>query len=161
MALHGARPTMLWSLLRHTAAAGSWKLTVQGEAGWQADDVILVASTGDDESQTETCTLLAAKLVPAPGGGWDTEVGLDAPLSHAHHGETEIHNGHTIELRAEVATLTMAVLTMAVLVLTMAVPTLLWLYDLLTMAVRPTYYGSYLLWLSLLLFHLLRPCLPS
>ena len=102
MALHGARPTMVWSLLRHTAAAGAWKLTVQGEAGWQADDVILVASTGDDESQTETCTLLAAKLVPAPGGGWDTEVGLDAPLLHAHHGETEIHNGHTLELRAEV-----------------------------------------------------------
>ena len=102
MALHGARPTMLWSLLRHTSAAGSWKLTVQGEAGWQADDVILVASTGDDESQTETRTLLAAQLVPAPGGGWDTEVGLDAPLSHAHHGETEIHNGHTLELRAEV-----------------------------------------------------------
>ena len=77
MALHGARPTMVWSVLRHTAAAGSWKLTVQGEAGWQVDDVILVASTGDDESQTETRTLLASQLVPAPGGGWDTEVGLD------------------------------------------------------------------------------------
>ena len=102
MALHGARPTMLWSLLRHTAAAGEWKLTVQGEAGWQADDVILVASTGDDESQTETRTLLASQLVPALGGGWDTEVGLDAPLAHAHHGQTEIHNGHTLELRAEV-----------------------------------------------------------
>jgi hypothetical protein len=159
MALHGARPAMVWSVLRYTAAAGAWKLTVQGDAGWQADDVILVASTGDDESQTETRTLLAAQLVPAPGGGWDTEVGLDAPLTltlalalalnlnpnpnpnpkpnlnpnpdpnpdpdpdpdpnpdpnpdpdqvgldaplaHAHHGETEVHSGHTLELRAEV-----------------------------------------------------------
>ena len=143
MALHGARPAMVWSVLRYTAAAGAWKLTVQGDAGWQADDVILVASTGDDESQTETRTLLAAQLVPAPGGGWDTEVGLDAPLAltlalalklnpnpnpnpnpnlnpnpdpnpdpdqvgldaplaHAHHGETEVHSGHTLELRAEV-----------------------------------------------------------
>ena len=42
--------------------------------------------------------------MPAPGGGWDTEVGLDAPLAHAHRGETEVHNGHTLELRAEVAT---------------------------------------------------------
>ena len=40
--------------------------------------------------------------MPAPGGGWDTEVGLDAPLAHAHRGETEVHNGHTLELRAEV-----------------------------------------------------------
>ena len=30
------------------------------------------------------------------------QVGLDAPLAHAHHGETEVHSGHTLELRAEV-----------------------------------------------------------
>ena len=108
MALHGARPTMVWSVLRYTAAAGAWKLTVQGDAGWLVGDVILVASTDDDDDarrqqrQTETKKVLASRLVPAPGGGWDTEVGLDSPLSHAHHGETEIHNGHTLELRAEV-----------------------------------------------------------
>jgi hypothetical protein len=113
VALHGARPAMLWSVLRHTAAAGAWTLTVQGDAGWRADDVILLASTADDESETETRTLVAAQLVPAPGGGWDTEVGLDAPLAHAHHGETEVHNGHTLELRAEVGVISRPTIKLA------------------------------------------------
>ena len=102
LALHGARPTMVWSWLRHSVAAGSWKLTVKGHTGWLPDDVVMIASTGDSEEQTETRTVLASRMVPAPDGGWDTEVVLTGPLSYAHHAETEMHNGHVLELRAEV-----------------------------------------------------------
>ena len=63
----------------------------------------MIASTGDSEEQTETRTVLASRMVPAPDGGWDTEVVLTGPLSYAHHAETEMHNGHVLELRAVAA----------------------------------------------------------
>ena len=51
LALHGARPAVVWSLLRHSAPAGAWKLTVQGDAGWLPGDVVMIASTGDSEAE--------------------------------------------------------------------------------------------------------------
>ena len=41
--------------------------------------------------------------VPAPGGGFDTELQLTSALSFTHIGVTEIHHGHALSMRAEVA----------------------------------------------------------
>ena len=40
--------------------------------------------------------------VPGPGGGFDTELTLEAPLAHTHIAVTEAYGRHLLDMRGEV-----------------------------------------------------------
>ena len=105
LSLHGSRPTNTWSWLRTTAAVGASRLVVQGKQDWGEGDEVIIATTADSEKQTEERTVQAAAWVPAAGGGHDTVLTITAPLAHKHLAVNEVHNGHALSMRAEVAVL--------------------------------------------------------
>ena len=47
--------------------------------------------------------MIGTRPVPAPGGGFDTEVALSVPLTQPHLAVTERHGTHVLDMRAEVA----------------------------------------------------------
>ena len=103
LSLHGKRPSNTWSWLRSTASVGASTLVVQGAHDWDTADELLVAGTSSTDSGTETATVASQRHVPAPGGGFDTELQLTSALGYTHLGVTEIHHGHALSMRAEVA----------------------------------------------------------
>ena len=101
--LHGQKPQQRWSRLRSTAGSGDSHLIVIGRVDWLVDDELLIATTGGNAGQTERKVVASTRPVPALDGTWDTQVMLTQPLSNRHVGVTEVHNGHELEMRAEVA----------------------------------------------------------
>ena len=94
-----------WTQLASTAAAGDTQITVQENTGWEAGDLIAIASTSTDWQQAEEFTIRSIS---------GNTITLDSPLEFSHRGETvRYDNGKTgadgrqwdVEIRAEVALL--------------------------------------------------------
>ena len=67
-----------------------------------------MAGTGNTESDTEHAIVAGTRAVDAADGSVVTEVVVTQALRNDHLGVTEVHNGHTLELRAEVGVLNRA-----------------------------------------------------
>jgi len=54
--------------------------------------------------ETERATVAAVRKLPAPGpgGGFDTELTMEAPLEHTHIAVVEAYGRHLLEMRGEV-----------------------------------------------------------
>ena len=81
---------------------------IQGRVDWQPGDEILVAGTGNSDSDTEHAIVAGTRAVATADGSVDTEVVVTRALRSDHLGVTEVHNGHVLELRAEVGVLNRA-----------------------------------------------------
>jgi cell migration-inducing and hyaluronan-binding protein len=96
-----------WTELSETAEAGSNELKVTEATGWQVGDLIAIASTSDEWTESEEFTVLD---ISDDG----MTITLDSELTYSHQGETvHYENGLTgedalewdVEIRAEVALL--------------------------------------------------------
>ena len=65
----------------------------------------MIASTTSTAVESEHASVVSALFKPNAGanGGQDTELTLSSALSYTHLGVSELHNGHELEMRAEVA----------------------------------------------------------
>ena len=96
-----------WSQLRQTAEAGAQSIKLTERSGWQVGDIIAIASSGFDHSETEERTVTAV----AEDG---RKIWLDRPLEHRHYGAVETYDNGlsgedarewSVDMRAEVALL--------------------------------------------------------
>jgi hypothetical protein len=96
LSLHGDRKNA-WTKLSATAKAGSSKIQVLSASGWRKGDVIALASTDFDSTQTEKRTIAAVD---------GNAITLDQPLKYMHFGK--ITDG--VDERGEVGLLTRNIL---------------------------------------------------
>jgi cell migration-inducing and hyaluronan-binding protein len=92
LSLHGDRKNA-WTKLAATAKAGSTKINLLNASGWRKGDVIALASTDFDSTQTEKRAIAAVE---------GNTVTLDQPLQYMHFGK--ITDG--VDERGEVGLLT-------------------------------------------------------
>lgn len=100
--MHGKNVVQTWTRLASTAAAGATQITLQRSAlDWLVGSQIVIATTGDFESQgqTETRTITA---ISSDG----LTLTLNAPLVNRHLGITQTVGTTSVEVRAEVGLLT-------------------------------------------------------
>ncbi|HXX18988.1 MAG TPA: G8 domain-containing protein, partial [Candidatus Acidoferrum sp.] len=97
--LHGDR-TNSWTKLAGTAKAGSARIKVLNASGWRKGDVIVLASTDFDSTQTEKRTIAAIK---------GNVIKLDQPLKYMHFGKITFG----VDERGEVGSLTRNILIQA------------------------------------------------
>ncbi len=100
--LIGATPSINWTFLNATAAAGANVIILDQAPGWKVGDEIIITSTDYDYAQTEKRTIVGIS---------QTTITLNAPLTYLHNGQiTYVDHDkpgvpHTIDERAEVGLL--------------------------------------------------------
>jgi hypothetical protein len=103
--IHGQNVGQTWTRLSTTAASGSSQISLQIPVQWSVGNEIIIATTGDYESQGEsevrTITGISSNRLTLT---------LDSPLIYTHLGITKTVGSKTIEIRAEVGLLTHNVL---------------------------------------------------
>ncbi len=95
---------MTWTVLAETATAGSNQIRLKIPVNWESGHEIVIATTGDKDSQHETEKFTLAD-VSADG----MTLTLNGQLQYDHEGVTETFAhapGVSVEVRAEVALLT-------------------------------------------------------
>ena len=103
LSLFGKRPRLPWSHLAATAKAGDWSLRVHGRADWVAGDVLLLAGTSGRHGGVENAVVAGTRTIVGPGDSDETEVLVTRPLREDHMGVEEVHNGHVMQMTAEVS----------------------------------------------------------
>ncbi len=103
--LHGKPINQMWTHLNATANVGSSQITVRQPVDWIVGNQIVIATTGDYESQGET-EVRTITSVSSDG----LTLTLDTPLNYTHLGITQTIGSTTIDLRAEVGLLSHNVL---------------------------------------------------
>ncbi|XP_040210575.1 fibrocystin-L-like [Rana temporaria] len=100
--LHGIPVPVTWTYLAQTAEAGSSTLFLQQSVTWKAGDEIVIASTGDRNSQMQN-EKMTIQSVSADG----KNLTLSQPLVYQHLGiSVTLPDGTVFEARAEVGLLT-------------------------------------------------------
>ncbi|CAF4433885.1 unnamed protein product, partial [Adineta steineri] len=99
--MHGTNLVRTWTRLGSTAAAGATQITLSQYVDWPVNSQIVIATTGDYESQGETET----RTITAISSNGLT-LTLDSPLTYQHLGVTQIIGSTSVEVRAEVGLLT-------------------------------------------------------
>ncbi|CAF0745209.1 unnamed protein product [Adineta steineri] len=99
--MHGTNLVRTWTRLGSTAAAGATQITLSQYVDWPVNSQIVIATTGDYESQGETET----RTITAVSSNGLT-LTLDSPLTYQHLGVTQIVGSTSVEVRAEVGLLT-------------------------------------------------------
>ncbi|CAF1300760.1 unnamed protein product, partial [Adineta ricciae] len=99
--MHGKNVGQTWARLASTTAAGSSQITLQTPVSWSVGDEIIIATTGDYESQGESEVRTIASI--SSNG---LSLTLNSPLNYTHLGVTQSVGSKTIEIRAEVGLLT-------------------------------------------------------
>ncbi len=98
--LHGQTISQMWTRLAATANSGSSQITLRQPVNWVIGNQIVIATTGDYESQGET-EVRTITYVSSDG----LTLTLDTPLNYTHLGITQTMGSTTIDLRAEVGLL--------------------------------------------------------
>jgi hypothetical protein len=101
--IHGETRTPTWSELESTALAAQNQITIKEAVDWRAGEVIIIASTDFEKSQTEKRT-----IVPVDRTDIDKPViTLDSDLEFMHYAGVDFYgvDGDYTEIRAEVGLL--------------------------------------------------------
>ena len=98
--MHGKPISQMWTHLNATASIGSSQISLQQPVNWIVDNQIVIATTGDYESQGES-EVRTITSISSDG----LTLTLDTPLNYTHLGITQSVGSTTIELRAEVGLL--------------------------------------------------------
>lgn len=109
--LHGKPVAQMWTHLNATANAGSSQISLRQPVDWAINDQIVIATTGDYESQGET---EVRTITNVSNNG--LQLTLDTPLNYTHLGITQAVGSTTVELRAEVGLLSHNVLFQGLLI---------------------------------------------
>jgi hypothetical protein len=99
--MHGKVVNQMWTRLASTATSGSSQITLQYPVDWSIDNEIVIATTGDYESQGES---EVRTIINISSDG--RTLTLNSPLNYTHLGITQTVGPTTIEIRAEVGLLT-------------------------------------------------------
>ena len=83
MNVPGAPLRATWTLLRETVIVGDSDIFLQQSVDWHVDDEIVIASTGDLNSQKQN---EKRRIVSISEDGF--QLGLDRPLEYLHLGVT-------------------------------------------------------------------------
>jgi hypothetical protein len=103
--LHGQPINQIWTHLNATANSGSSQITLRQPVNWVVGNQIVIATTGDYLSQTES----EVRTITSISSNGLT-LTLDTPLNYTHLGITQTVGSTTIDLRAEVGLLSHNVL---------------------------------------------------
>jgi hypothetical protein len=103
--MHGKIVAQIWTYLSATADNGSSQITLRQAVDWSIGSQIVIATTGDYESQGESEVRTIANI--SSNG---LTLTLNTPLNYTHLGITQSVGSTTIEMRAEVGLLTHNVL---------------------------------------------------
>jgi len=103
--LHGQTINQIWTHLNATANSGSSQITLCQPVNWFVGNQIVIATTGDYLSQTES-EVRTITSISSDG----LTLTLDTPLNYTHLGITQTVGSTTIDLRAEVGLLSHNVL---------------------------------------------------
>lgn len=122
LSLVGAPKTPTWTRLIETARPGQSYLVVDGAVGWDADDMVVVASSSVLPYEYDECTVASVTVVADDPSGPYSRVELQAPLQFTHLGIVVDaatgealsptprgyfgHNGSQLDMRAEVGNFT-------------------------------------------------------
>ncbi|KAG1658049.1 hypothetical protein FOA52_004208 [Chlamydomonas sp. UWO 241] len=103
--LHGAHKVPTFTRLAATASPGDTSLVLDGQVNWVVGDLIAVASSSFDGSETDEAVVTSVTI-----GTSSSTLTLDRPLNFTHLGVrvTGIpgdDRGHVLDMRAEVAVL--------------------------------------------------------
>ncbi|OAF68248.1 hypothetical protein A3Q56_04012 [Intoshia linei] len=100
--LHGRKTPETWSLLAETINIGENTIILTTQVNWLVGDEIVIASTGDHNSQNENEKFSITNIAAD-----EKTITLNKNAEYRHLGITETYaNGASIELRAEVGLLT-------------------------------------------------------
>ncbi len=109
--LHGKYVAQMWTHLNATASVGSSQITLRQPVDWVIGNQIVIATTGDYESQGES-EVRTITYVSSNG----LTLTLDTPLNYTHLGITQPVGSTTVDLRAEVGLLSHNVLFQGLLI---------------------------------------------
>ncbi len=99
--LHGARRDDLsWTQLNGSVQPGDSILTLVDLPTWRVGDEIVLAPSGVDAEQAERLTITGVS---------GHQIKVSPPLVYPHYGQTEMHNGKVLDMRAEVGLLTRSI----------------------------------------------------
>ena len=98
--MHGANIAQTWTRLAATAAVGATQITLQQPVNWPVGGEIVIATTGNFQSQGETET----RTITAVSSNGLT-LTLNAALTYQHLGVTQTVGSTSVEFRAEVGLL--------------------------------------------------------
>ena len=101
--MHGAPVGVTWTHLGQTANLGDSQITLKEPVSWSVGSQIVIATTGDYESQGET----EVRTIVNVNG---TQITLDSPLDYTHLSENRTVFDTYVLIQAEVGLLTRNVL---------------------------------------------------
>merc|ERR1719370_1191914 len=94
---HGIPHDIYWTKLTQTAGIGDSTIYVEDNVDWQANDEIVIATTGYRATESEVRTISSVN---------GNAITLSEPLTYRHMGEEYTVNNHSYSMRAEVGLLT-------------------------------------------------------